>query len=94
MQRIFDRVGSSHLFYVPIMLAYYTGMRLGECLGLEWKNIDLDGKIIKVESTLYDKNKSTKITKSKTKNSIREIDFTDKLFTILKTQKNVKLKIN
>lgn len=35
-----------------IITACYTGMRVGELLGLEWKNIDIDRKIIVVEKSL------------------------------------------
>lgn len=35
-----------HKYRVPILLAYYTGMRAGEILGLEWGDIDLDNRTI------------------------------------------------
>ena len=92
MQIIFKRFDSSHLFYIPIMIAYYTGMRLGECLALQWKNIDINSRKIAIDSTLYDKEKDKiRIVKAKTQTSIREIDFTDKLLNILKLQKKQRL---
>ena len=35
-----------HKYRVPILLAYYTGMRAGEILGLEWSDIDLEARTI------------------------------------------------
>ncbi len=34
------------------MLAFHTGMRRGELLGLKWKDVDLDGSTIRVRKTL------------------------------------------
>ena len=33
-------------FYIPLMLLYHTGMRLGEVLGLTWQDIDFAAKRI------------------------------------------------
>lgn len=38
--------------YPLIMTAIFTGMRKGEILGLQWKNVDLDNGYIKVEKSL------------------------------------------
>lgn len=39
-------------FGVGILVVLYTGLRLGELLGLKWSNIDLDNRILKVTHTL------------------------------------------
>lgn len=31
-----------HQFYLPMMIAFFTGMRRGEVCGLEWKSVDLE----------------------------------------------------
>jgi len=38
-------------------LAVFYGMRQGECLGLRWGDIDLDGQVIRVEQTLVSRGK-------------------------------------
>lgn len=38
--------------YPLIMTAIFTGMRKGEILGLQWKNVDLENGYIKVEKSL------------------------------------------
>ena len=43
-----------HPFYAPIRLAYYTGMRMGECMALKWSDIDFDEGTIHIHATLFD----------------------------------------
>lgn len=45
---------------------YYTGMRKGEVLALNWNDIDLKNDIIKVDKTLYYKHNKGEITSTKT----------------------------
>ncbi|WP_242590248.1 hypothetical protein IGL98_003325 [Enterococcus sp. DIV0840] len=43
----------------PIILALYSGMRIGEISGLKWDDIDFDKEIIHVERTVYRISKTT-----------------------------------
>lgn len=65
---------------------YYTGLRLGECISLIWKNVDLDNKKIKVTTTLTNKieNQIYAIVDPKTDNSFRVIGIDDKLTSKLR----------
>lgn len=61
-----------------ILLGFYSGMRIGELIALEWGDIDFDKGIIHVNKTAYrDKSKAGKwevcIDKPKTKSSERVI---------------------
>lgn len=61
-----------------ILLGFYSGMRIGELIALEWSDIDFDKGIIHVSKTAYrDKSKTGKwevcIDKPKTKSSERVI---------------------
>lgn len=61
-----------------ILLGFYSGMRIGELIALEWQDVDFDKGIIYVNKTAYrDKNKTGKwevcIDKPKTKSSERVI---------------------
>lgn len=40
------------MLYVPIMLFYHTGMRIGETLGLRWSNVDFQSETITVDHQL------------------------------------------
>ncbi|SDO99514.1 site-specific integrase [Selenomonas ruminantium] len=41
-----------HKYRIPVLLAYHTGARIGEILGLEWQDIDLDKKSIRIRQQL------------------------------------------
>ena len=88
LNMIFHQFDANHLFFMPIKIAYHMGMRLAECLALQWKNVDMDNRIIHVKSSLYDKNGIPAISPiPKTTSSIRDIPMDDKLYRILKTQR-------
>lgn len=66
------------------MIAYCTGLRVGECLALQWSHIDMENRTISVDSTLYDKT-GTPVCKAtpKTKSSMRTIPFNETLYKAL-----------
>ncbi len=68
-------------------LAIVTGMRQGELLGLQWKNVDLERGIIKVDQNLK-RLPSGKLVfgKPKTKTSIRSITIGDETIEVLREQ--------
>jgi integrase len=60
--------------YLTFLLAFYTGMRRGEILGLKWSDIDFDKKVIHVERSLaYIPNQGYILTSLKTINSKRRV---------------------
>lgn len=62
--------------YVPILLAVTTGMRLGELLGLHWRDVDLArGKLAVTQSLQATKN-GLEFRQPKTKKSRRSIPLT------------------
>lgn len=77
------------LMAIGIIIAMYTGMRIGELCALKWENIDLKAKNIYVKQTLqrvYDSNlrkSNIIIDKPKTENSVRTIPINSKLYEIL-----------
>lgn len=64
-------------------LLYYTGMRLGEALALNWDDIDFSNHCIKITKTYRRHKKKDIITKPKTKNSIRSVIIFPQLEQIL-----------
>ena len=67
------------------MMLIYTGMRIGEALSLQWKNIDFEKHVIHVRSTIYFKqNHEYYIYSPKTKASIRDIVISPNLLRELK----------
>lgn len=45
---IFERFPEGHPSYLPMKIAYYTGLRLSEVYALTWQDIDLDKKLLSV----------------------------------------------
>lgn len=79
---IFKRFAPGHQFFLPITLAYHTGMRLGECLALSWDDVDMDARMLHVHATLVGGSVQPI---PKTSGSVRDIPFGTKLFSVLKT---------
>ena len=87
VQAIFEKFPAGRPIHMPCVLAYYTGMRLGECLALTWDNVDMKAHTLCISGTSYDKKGLPKITDTKTLSSARTITFGSKLFAELKAQK-------
>ena len=80
-------------YKLGILICLYTGIRIGELCALRWKNISMDDKTMKIESTLQrlqcgDKESDTKtriiISEPKTFSSMRIIPIPDFLFLIIR----------
>lgn len=73
------------ILYIPLLLLYYTGMRLGEVLGLMWSDIDFEAKKIKLSRQIvYIKERGYSLSTLKTESSKRYILIDDFLLSELK----------
>ena len=71
-------------YKVAIILTVFTGVRLGELMGLEWTDIDLKNGIVNINRAsqyLADKGVFTKV--PKTESSIREVAIPDFVISLL-----------
>lgn len=83
--QIIKRFPEGSSFYIPLQIAFNTGLRGGEVCALQWENIDLDNKTLTVEHTLIYKEKVGFVLGTpKTKSSYRTIKIGDTLVNILK----------
>lgn len=57
MEAVLDRFSSSPYQFYPLLIGYYTGMRIGEVYGLTWNDIDLENGIIHVRQQCKSKDK-------------------------------------
>lgn len=65
-----------------IQFGLYSGLRIGEILALKWDKVNLEKRTIKVEFTMV----RGKLSKPKTKNSIRELVLLDKAYSAIQEQ--------
>ena len=79
-----------------IFTACYTGMRTGEVFALTWDDIDLDNRIIKINKTVYAKDKEENgrwyLGTTKTIGSSREVYICDTLYSLLSDYKKLQIK--
>ena len=74
--------------YDLIYLAVNTGMRRGEIMGLRWSDIEFQNKMIRVRQTLViSQEQGTIFKKPKSNSSIRGIDITEDVISLLKKRK-------
>ena len=78
---------NNHWYYAMLYVALYTGMRVGEVGGLQWKDIDFEKKIIYIRRALVnfyaDGKKRLFLSSTKTENSVRIIPFVKDVGVIL-----------
>lgn len=80
--------GQIFFLYPVLMTAYHTGMRIGEIFALRWENVDLAERIIRVRENISeakdeDGNVRLICGTPKTANSVRDIDISDELCSLL-----------
>lgn len=87
IDKILLRFNRNNTFICAFLTACYTGMRTGEVFVLNWNDIDLENKIIKINKTVYSKIKDDKgkwyLGTTKTKGSSREVFICDTLYKVL-----------
>ncbi len=71
-------------YYVLFYTALYTGMRLGELLGLRWQDVDLDLANLSVVQALYKRSGVCKMVEPKTSKSRRQIALSPSLALLLR----------
>ena len=68
-----------------IYIAITTGLRKGEILGLEWKNIDLDTGVLNiVQSAKYNKTEGMHIGQPKTSRSVRKVKVPQEVIQLMR----------
>lgn len=86
--KIVERFPFGSSFYIPLQIAFHTGLRAAEVCGLTWDCIDTDNKTLKVDKILIGKGKGVfEFGTPKTLSSNRTISIGDTLISILKKNK-------
>ena len=55
-QRIIGRFTAGSRFYIPLMIGFYTGLRISETFTLTWDDIDLDNRTLSVSKQIVKRN--------------------------------------
>ena len=84
----FEKMSEESAFFLPTMIAYYTGMRAGEICALKWNNIGFDTRTLAVRRTAVFREGpgggNVEITVPKTPKARRAIPMADQLYEILR----------
>lgn len=91
-KKIINRFGADTKYYIPLMIGYHTGLRIGEALGLTWDCINFEKGTLTVNKQLLSykpKNEKRKWTLAppKTQSSNRTILIGKTLLEALKKEK-------
>ncbi|MCM1991294.1 tyrosine-type recombinase/integrase [Oceanirhabdus seepicola] len=92
-KQIIKRFPEGSSFYIPLQIAFNTGMRAAEVCGLTWDCVDFNKRTITVNKILIYKDKKWVFGTPKTKSSNRTILIGATLFNIL-YKHNIKQKEN
>lgn len=93
-QKIFLKFAISSNYYDLYITSLYTGMRIGEVLGLQWKDIDFEKNNIHVSGTLtYIRGKGRIKDLPKSESSDRIIPILSNVMYALRARKNKQLKM-
>lgn len=90
--RITDRFPEKSPFNLPLMLGFYTGLRIGEIFGLTWENVDLENRTITIDKIIVKRNSEWYFGSPKTRTSYRTIKFGETLYHALKRANLIFLK--
>lgn len=78
--------GKKRVKLYGILLCLYSGIRIGELLSLNWKDVDFKRNILTVNKTLLAKGE---VSSTKTKSGVREIPISKNLLPLLKEMRRV-----
>ena len=55
-KKILERFPEDNNFYLPLMIGYYTGLRISEAFALCWDDIDIENRTLSVKKTVVKRN--------------------------------------
>ena len=78
---------------LPIQIAYYAGLRIGEACGLAWQDVNLEEQCLTIRRSIrYDGSRHKNIIGPTKRKKVRIVDFGDALTEILKAARQEQLK--
>lgn len=55
-KQITERFPEDNIFHLPLIIGYYTGLRISEAFGLTWDDIDFENRTLTVSKTIIKRN--------------------------------------
>lgn len=86
-KKLTDHVKPNHPFFLPMMIAFNTGLRKSEVVAPTWYNINFDEQTLTVDKIIVMQGKEWKYGTPKNQSSYRTIDIGDNLLNLLRNQK-------
>ena len=78
---------------LPIQIAYYAGLRIGEACGLAWQDVNLEEQCLTIRRSIrYDGSKRKYIIGPTKRKKVRVVDFGDTLVEIFRNARKEQLK--
>ena len=78
---------------LPIQIAYYAGLRIGEACGLAWQDVNLEEQCLTIRRSIrYDGSKRKYIIGPTKRKKVRIVDFGDTLVEIFRNARKEQLK--
>ena len=74
---------------VGAMLALHAGLRAGECVGLKWRDVDLESRELHINRSVGVGDKGTFIKSPKTESSLAAVPFDEDLAEVLQARREV-----
>ncbi len=90
LRQFLDEI-ASHRLFAAFFLAANTGMRRGEVLGLQWKDVDLERGRLSVQQALVNIAYELELADVKTQTSRRTIDLDERTVAVLRTWRKQQL---
>ncbi len=72
-----------HEYQLYFLTLFYTGIRRGEALALQWNDIDFDKQILNIHKAIAFKQNAPIIKEPKTENGFRAVPIPEKLLSLL-----------
>lgn len=88
-KRIIDRFPSDSRYHIPLMIGFYTGLRISEAFALTWDDIDFDNRSISVNKQVVKRNFGADVRKVVEKKGKREMR-SSWYFTTTKTGSSIR----
>jgi integrase len=81
------------VIYPQIVLLLSTGMRRGEVMCLQWRDVDLDGKKIQIDRAIEKTRKGLRVKSPKTRNGRRLVALPDAAVAVLRQHRKAQLEL-